>query len=72
MLELVFEGDFKAVLFSSAVRGLLGGPPEEGDSIETWLERQVLSYLSNDAEDQRNDRWAPFHGLHGFLSVILN
>ncbi|XP_056624804.1 tetratricopeptide repeat protein 27 [Triplophysa dalaica] len=56
LLELVFEGDFKAVLFSSAVRGLLGGPPEEGDSIETWLERQVLSYLIKGPEDQRNDR----------------
>lgn len=56
LLQLVFEGDFKAVLFSSAVQGLLGGPPEEGDSIEAWLERQVISYLSNGTEDERNDR----------------
>uniref|UniRef100_A0A8C1JF65 Tetratricopeptide repeat protein 27 n=1 Tax=Cyprinus carpio TaxID=7962 RepID=A0A8C1JF65_CYPCA len=50
---LVCEGDFEAVLFSSVVQGLLGRAPEEGDSIEAYLERQVLSYLSNATEDQR-------------------
>uniref|UniRef100_A0A8C1WAP0 Tetratricopeptide repeat protein 27 n=1 Tax=Cyprinus carpio TaxID=7962 RepID=A0A8C1WAP0_CYPCA len=40
-------------LFSSVVQGLLGRAPEEGDSIEAYLERQVLSYLSNATEDQR-------------------
>uniref|UniRef100_A0A8C1JH48 Tetratricopeptide repeat protein 27 n=1 Tax=Cyprinus carpio TaxID=7962 RepID=A0A8C1JH48_CYPCA len=53
---LVCEGDFEAVLFSSVVQGLLGRAPEEGDSIEAYLERQVLSYLSNATEDQRSDR----------------
>uniref|UniRef100_A0A673KL70 Tetratricopeptide repeat protein 27 n=1 Tax=Sinocyclocheilus rhinocerous TaxID=307959 RepID=A0A673KL70_9TELE len=53
LLQLVCEGDFEAVLFSSAVQGLLGGAPEEDDSIEAYLERQVLSYLSNATEDQR-------------------
>ncbi|RXN29818.1 tetratricopeptide repeat 27 [Labeo rohita] len=56
LLQLVCEGDFEAVLFSSAVQGLLGGAPEEDDSIEAYLERQVLSYLSNATEDQRSDR----------------
>uniref|UniRef100_A0A672JW55 Tetratricopeptide repeat protein 27 n=1 Tax=Sinocyclocheilus grahami TaxID=75366 RepID=A0A672JW55_SINGR len=42
LLQLVCEGDFEAVLFSSAVQGLLGGAPEEDDSIEAYLERQVL------------------------------
>ncbi|XP_073683071.1 tetratricopeptide repeat protein 27 [Garra rufa] len=56
LLQLVCEGDFEAVLFSSAVQGLLGGAPEEEDSIEAYLERQVLSYLSNVTEDQRSDR----------------
>uniref|UniRef100_A0A673HF70 Tetratricopeptide repeat protein 27 n=1 Tax=Sinocyclocheilus rhinocerous TaxID=307959 RepID=A0A673HF70_9TELE len=56
LLQLVCEGDFEAVLFSSAVQGLLGGAPEEGDSIEAYLERQVLSYLSDATEDQRSDR----------------
>lgn len=56
MLQLVCEGDFEAVLFSSVVQGLLGGAPEEDDSIEAYLERQVLSYLSNATEDQRSDR----------------
>uniref|UniRef100_A0A671Q1W4 Tetratricopeptide repeat protein 27 n=1 Tax=Sinocyclocheilus anshuiensis TaxID=1608454 RepID=A0A671Q1W4_9TELE len=55
LLQLVCEGDFEAVLFSSAVQGLLGGAPEEDDSIEAYLERQVLSYLSNATEDQRSD-----------------
>lgn len=55
MLQLVCEGDFEAVLFSSVVQGLLGGAPED-DSIEAYLERQVLSYLSNATEDQRSDR----------------
>uniref|UniRef100_A0A8C2EWB3 Tetratricopeptide repeat protein 27 n=1 Tax=Cyprinus carpio TaxID=7962 RepID=A0A8C2EWB3_CYPCA len=53
LLQLVCEGDFEAVLFSSVVQGLLGRAPEEGDSIEAYLERQVLSYLSNATEDQR-------------------
>ncbi len=53
LLQLVCEGDFEAVLFSSAV---LGGAPEDDDSIEAYLERQVLSYLSNATEDQRSDR----------------
>lgn len=56
LLQLVCEGDFEAVLFSSAVQGLLGGAPEAGDSIEAYLERQVLSYLSDATEDQRSDR----------------
>uniref|UniRef100_A0A8C1JEZ6 Tetratricopeptide repeat protein 27 n=1 Tax=Cyprinus carpio TaxID=7962 RepID=A0A8C1JEZ6_CYPCA len=56
LLQLVCEGDFEAVLFSSVVQGLLGRAPEEGDSIEAYLERQVLSYLSNATEDQRSDR----------------
>jgi len=56
LLQLVCEGDFEAVLFSSAVQGLLGGAPEEGESIEAYLERQVLSYLSDATEDQRSDR----------------
>uniref|UniRef100_A0A671KMI1 Tetratricopeptide repeat protein 27 n=1 Tax=Sinocyclocheilus anshuiensis TaxID=1608454 RepID=A0A671KMI1_9TELE len=56
LLQLVCEGDFEAVLFSSAVQGLLGGASEEGDSIEAYLERQVLSYLSDATEDQRSDR----------------
>ncbi len=56
LLQLVCEGDFEAVLFSSAVQGLLGGAPEEDDSIEVYLERQVLSYLSNATEDQRSNR----------------
>uniref|UniRef100_A0A671KPL7 Tetratricopeptide repeat protein 27 n=1 Tax=Sinocyclocheilus anshuiensis TaxID=1608454 RepID=A0A671KPL7_9TELE len=55
LLQLVCEGDFEAVLFSSAVQGLLGGASEEGDSIEAYLERQVLSYLSDATEDQRSD-----------------
>uniref|UniRef100_A0A8C1G9A2 Tetratricopeptide repeat protein 27 n=1 Tax=Cyprinus carpio TaxID=7962 RepID=A0A8C1G9A2_CYPCA len=56
LLHLLCEGDFEAVLLSSAVQGLLGGAPEEDDSIEAYLERQVLSYLSNATEDQRSDR----------------
>lgn len=56
LLQLVCEGDFEAVLFRFAVQGLLGGAPEEGDCIEAYLERQVLSYLSNATEDQRSDR----------------
>ncbi|XP_052009762.1 tetratricopeptide repeat protein 27 [Xyrauchen texanus] len=56
LLQLVFEGDFEAVLFSATVQGLLGGVPEEDDSIETYLERRVLAYLSNATEDQRRDR----------------
>jgi len=56
LLQLVCEGDFEAVLFSSAVQGLLGSAPEEADCIEAYLERQVLSYLSNATEDQRSDR----------------
>ncbi|KAG1972670.1 tetratricopeptide repeat protein [Pimephales promelas] len=56
LLQLVCEGDFEAVLFSSVVQGLLGSAPEEADCIEAYLERQVLSYLSNATEDQRSDR----------------
>nr|AAI62585.1 Hypothetical protein FLJ20272 (human) - like [Danio rerio] len=56
LLQLVYEGDFEAVLFSSAVQGLLGVCPEEGDSIEAYLERQVLSYLSDATEEQRSHR----------------
>lgn len=69
LLQLVCEGDFEAVLFSSAVQGLLGGAPEEGDSIEAYLERQVLSYLSDATEDQRSDRWG--FRTYGFLSFFL-
>lgn len=56
LLQLVCEGDFEAVLFSSAVQGLLGACPEEGDSIEAYLERQVLLYLSDVTEEQRSHR----------------
>ncbi|XP_056333284.1 tetratricopeptide repeat protein 27 [Danio aesculapii] len=56
LLQLVYEGDFEAVLFSSAVQGLLGACPEEGDSIEAYLERQMLSYLSDATEEQRSHR----------------
>ncbi|XP_043118753.1 tetratricopeptide repeat protein 27 [Puntigrus tetrazona] len=63
LLQLVCEGDFEAVLFSSAVQVLLGGAPEEDDSIEAYLERQVLSYLSDAAEEQRSDREAALLAL---------
>ncbi|XP_072546082.1 tetratricopeptide repeat protein 27 [Salminus brasiliensis] len=56
LLQYVFEGDFEAVLLSPQVLDLLAGDPEEGESIEAYLERRVLVYLSNATEDQKSDR----------------
>ncbi|XP_051578709.1 tetratricopeptide repeat protein 27-like [Myxocyprinus asiaticus] len=63
LLQLVSEGDFEAVLFSSAVQRLLRDVPEEGDSIQACLESLVLSYLSSATEDQRSDRETVLLGL---------
>ncbi|KAL6478227.1 hypothetical protein MHYP_G00140620 [Metynnis hypsauchen] len=56
LLQYVFEGDFEAVLLSPQVLELLAGEPEEGESIEAYLERQVLGYISSVTDDQRSDR----------------
>ncbi|KAL7861432.1 hypothetical protein SRHO_G00128730 [Serrasalmus rhombeus] len=56
LLQYVFEGDFEAVLLSPQVLELLAGDPEEGESIEAYLERRVLSYISSATDDQRSDR----------------
>lgn len=56
LLQYVLEGDYEAVLLSPQVLDLLAGDPEDGESIEAYLERRVLVYLSNTAEDQKNDR----------------
>uniref|UniRef100_A0A3B1KD82 Tetratricopeptide repeat protein 27 n=1 Tax=Astyanax mexicanus TaxID=7994 RepID=A0A3B1KD82_ASTMX len=56
LLQYVLEGDFEAVLLSPQVLDLLAGDPEEGESIEAYLERRVLVFLSNATEDQKNDR----------------
>ncbi|TRY90783.1 hypothetical protein DNTS_028649 [Danionella cerebrum] len=56
LMQLLCEGDFKAVIFSSVLQGLFETSTEEGDSVESYLERQFLSYLSDATEDQRGDR----------------
>ncbi|KAI4890698.1 hypothetical protein NFI96_019084 [Prochilodus magdalenae] len=55
LLQYVFEGDFEAVLLSPQVLDLLAGAPEDGESIEAYLERRVLIYINGATEVQRRD-----------------
>ncbi|XP_066527125.1 tetratricopeptide repeat protein 27 isoform X2 [Hoplias malabaricus] len=56
LLQYVLEGDFEAVLLSPQVLDLLAGDPKEDESIEAYLERKILIYISNATEDQKSDR----------------
>lgn len=58
LLQSLLEGDFEAVLLSPQVLDLLGdeGEAVEGETIEAYLERKVLAYLSHSTEDDRLDR----------------
>ena len=56
LLQYVFEGDFEAVLLSPQVLDLLAGAPEDGESIEAYMERRVLIYINSATEVQRSDR----------------
>lgn len=47
------DGDFGAVLRSRQVLDLLGdGGCSDGEHLEAYLERRVLTYLSDGAEEQ--------------------
>ncbi|KAG5266794.1 hypothetical protein AALO_G00236280 [Alosa alosa] len=58
LLQSLLEGDFEAVLLSPQVLDLLGAESEavEGETIEAYLERKVLAYLSDSTEDDRLER----------------
>ncbi|XP_030642227.1 tetratricopeptide repeat protein 27 [Chanos chanos] len=56
LLESVFEGNYEGVLLSPQALDLLAGDPVEGESIEMYLERCVLAYLSNATEDNKMER----------------
>uniref|UniRef100_A0AAY4EYM5 Tetratricopeptide repeat protein 27 n=1 Tax=Denticeps clupeoides TaxID=299321 RepID=A0AAY4EYM5_9TELE len=59
LLRNLFEGNFEAVLLSPRVLDLLSGESEEEEeSVEAYLERRVLAYLSDCAEDDQADREA--------------
>ncbi|KAM9808803.1 tetratricopeptide repeat protein 27 isoform X2 [Syngnathus typhle] len=58
LLESLMNGDFEAVLRSPQVLALLTGDGSchEGESIEAYLERRVLSYLSADGDTPSSPR----------------
>ncbi|XP_051279021.1 tetratricopeptide repeat protein 27 isoform X2 [Dicentrarchus labrax] len=58
LLESLMEGDFEAVLLSPQVLDLLNGDDRcsEGEDIETYLERQVLQYLTDGTNDGQTNR----------------
>ncbi|XP_031434471.1 tetratricopeptide repeat protein 27 [Clupea harengus] len=58
LLQSLLDGDFEAVLLSPQVLDLLGGEAEAvvGETIEAYLERKVLAYLSDSTEDDRTNR----------------
>ncbi|XP_062375724.1 LOW QUALITY PROTEIN: tetratricopeptide repeat protein 27 [Sardina pilchardus] len=60
LLQSLLEGDFEAVLLSPQVLDLLGGGGEseavQGETIEAYLERKLLAYLSDSTEDDRLER----------------
>ncbi|XP_035515288.1 tetratricopeptide repeat protein 27 [Morone saxatilis] len=58
LLESLMEGDFEAVLMSPQVLDLLNGDGScsEGEDIETYLERQVLQYLTDGTNDGQTNR----------------
>ncbi|XP_054653211.1 tetratricopeptide repeat protein 27 [Dunckerocampus dactyliophorus] len=56
LLESLMNGDLEAVLKSSTVSLLLTGDGRcsEGEDIEAYLERQILSYLAGGADGDQN------------------
>ncbi|KAB5561889.1 hypothetical protein PHYPO_G00011710 [Pangasianodon hypophthalmus] len=56
LLQRVFEGDFEAVLLSVPVLEMLSGDPEQDESIESYLQRRIITYLSTSEEETKRDR----------------
>lgn len=58
LLESLMEGDFEAVLLSPQIIDLLTGDGScnEGEDIETYLERRVLLYLTGGTNDNQTNR----------------
>lgn len=58
LLESLMEGDFEAVLLNPQILDLLTGDGScnEGEDIETYLERQVLLYLNGGTNDTQTNR----------------
>ncbi|KAM4614999.1 tetratricopeptide repeat protein 27 [Polymixia lowei] len=58
LLRSLLDGDLEAVLLSPQVLDLLGGDGGcgDGESIEAYLERRLLVYLSDAAEDGKAER----------------
>lgn len=58
LLESLMEGDFEAVLLSPLVLDLLKGDGScsEDETIEAYLERRVLLYLTSGTDNDQTDR----------------
>ncbi|XP_056147912.1 tetratricopeptide repeat protein 27 [Lampris incognitus] len=58
LLQVLFEGDFKAVLLSPLITNLLGGGGEcvDGETVEAWLERRIQAYLTDTTSGDTADR----------------
>ncbi|XP_008320682.1 tetratricopeptide repeat protein 27 [Cynoglossus semilaevis] len=58
LLESLIDGDFEAVLLSPQSLDLLksDGSCCDGEKIDAYLEKQLLSYLTNGTEDDRANR----------------
>ncbi|XP_043914425.1 tetratricopeptide repeat protein 27 [Protopterus annectens] len=55
LLQLLFEGNFKAILLSQAVQDIFV-TPLTAEQIDVYLEKQILTYLDHCAEDDRIKR----------------
>lgn len=57
LLQLIFDGKYEAIFSNSAIRNVFSASSVAEENIESYLEKQILTYLDCSTEIDNVERW---------------
>lgn len=57
LLQLIFDGKYEAIFSNSAIRNVFSASSVSEENIESYLEKQILTYLDCSTEVDNVERW---------------
>lgn len=57
LLQLMFDGKYEAIFSNSAIQNVFSASSVMEENIDTYLEKQILTYLDCSAEVDNVERW---------------